>query len=436
MTTETIETAIIGIILRAGDPDYRGIVKLDEIYAAIRPDMFYYPSCGCMYEAILALAGGNQPVDIVTVPDKAREMFANKVSTSEILEIYESAGSVDNYRWYIGQMEDAYTRRVLSHQYIQASELLKNPVMEAAEVIRDVEKHHKDCLAGVKQDSIISLGSDIQEELTKPPIYRLFKTNLTNVDRAVEFCRGDMIMITGDAGIGKTSLTLNLLWRAQEAGKRCLYISLDTPKHKMFNRLVAIKKGYPLTDIKRNRNLWKKLTKTDVENIWFGYHDCDTVEYIHRAIVRQNIDVVFIDHNLKLETTRSISNQVEKYDYMANYVSSMALKTNSCVFLIGHTNRMQGQRIALRNIYGAGGWGREATTALHLEGITQENVEYQQIKLSCLKTRDQPPTGIYLAHKQEYVTYEDSNKEAYDEVNGGGGGLRSMRQTKLDNVNI
>lgn len=416
MKTEEFENAILGIILKSSTPQYRSLISLDEIFEQVTPDMFYMPDNILIYTAMLKLRSKNQPVDIVTLPDELR----GKVDVGKIYDLLEVSSATVNYKFYLTKLVDCWSRRRLSHVYEQASKDIRNTLLEAGEIIQNVQKAEEENIKATSLDEIIPLEDDIKIEMEKPPNYKLFETGIHDLDKSIDFCRGDLVLINGEPGMGKTSLTLNFLLTAQDRGLKCLYVSLDTAKSVMFNRLVAIKKQIPLGDIKYDRDKWTLLKRDDTKNIYFAYHTCQTVEAIHRAILRYHFDVVFIDHNLKLETEQRTQNLLQKYDYMAGYLSSLALKTETSIFLVCHTNRNESKELSLNNIYGSGGWGREAVTVLHLDGKKLENVEYQHMKLKVLKTRNEAARSIYVKYLQEYVTFYPSNRPEFDEANNNG----------------
>lgn len=413
MKSEEYEKAILGIILKSSNPQYSGLISIDEIFEQVLPKMFNQPENEIIYRAMIKLREKKQPVDIVTLPEEVR----GKVNMESLFSLFEETSVTVNYKFYVGKLIDCWSRRQLSYVYEKASKDIRNMLLESGEIIRGVQKAEENSIR-TNFDEIIPLDEDIKREMEKPENYKLFETEINSLDHTIDFCRGDLVLVNGEPGMGKTSLTLNFLIKAQENGLKCLYVSLDTAKNVMFNRLVAIKKNQPLGDIKYNRASWQQLKKEDIDNIYFGYHTCQTVEAIHRAILRYHFDVVFIDHNLKLETEQRTQNLLQKYDYLAGYLSSLALKTDTCIFLVCHTNRNETKELSLNNIYGSGGWGREAVTVLHLEGKKLENVEYQYMKLRVLKSRNQAARSIYVKYLQEYVTFYDSNRLEFDEVNG------------------
>ena len=414
MNSETIEKAILGIILKSDRQGYRDIINLDEIFTAVTPAMFDDPDSSEIYQGMLNLRVRKAPINIVTLPEELR---GGNVDIMDIIDLESEAGATVNYKYYLNLLIDSFARRNLAHAFANASQELSNPLIERCDIVKRIQKTIDEMDKKGSDDGVIYLEDDIKKELEKPEQYKLFETGIYNLDKNIDFCRGDLILINGDPGMGKTSLTLNFLLKAQEAGIKSLYVSLDTAKNVMFNRLTAIQRNKSLSDIKYNRQSWNTI-KTN-KSIQFAYHECEHVEAIHRAVLRHHSDVIFIDHNLKLGTDQKTQTMLQKYDHMAGYLSSLALKTNTCIFLVCHTNRSKDDKTSLNNIYGSGGWGREAVTALHLEGKKEESVENQYIKLRVLKSRNSAINSIYVRYHQETVTFYDSNKREFDDETKG-----------------
>ena len=410
------ERAILGIILKSEQLNYKGLINLDEIFSALTPEMFYDPSNAEIYKVMLGLRAKNKPIDVVTLPE-ALIAKHSPVSTLDVIELETEVSAVTNFKFYVNKVIDSYSRRMLSYAFKEASINVTNQVLEKSEVINKVQAQIDSLEAQGIDDGVRDMYDVIQDVMARKEENALFKTEIDVIDRYINFRRGEVNLILGTPGMGKTTLTMRFMDKAQKTGLKCLYISLDTGDEIMAKRCVAIQQKISVNDVFRNKNLMNRVKPQDVGNYQFVEHTCQTVESIYRAILKHKPDVITIDHNMKLQTETKIDSSWQKYEYMASYLSDVALKTKTCIFLICRLNRNEGKTLQ-EIIHGSSSWGYEATTVLHLTGEKQEGVQDQEIKLKVHKTRNSCIMPIYIRFRQEYLDFFSSSRLDFDAASG------------------
>jgi len=149
-----------------------------------------------------------------------------------------------------------------------------------------------------------------------PEIYnRKFKTGIPDLDEAFGgsgFLPGSVITLAAPAGVGKSSISLQLLQALEETGKKTAYISgEETLEQVSFaaRRLQAL--------------------SVPVANLVY-------VEDIEEAVIEHKLDFVVLDSYPTISTKKKGMNSREKESYIINRLVSLAKEREVCMLIIMH----------------------------------------------------------------------------------------------------
>ena len=149
-----------------------------------------------------------------------------------------------------------------------------------------------------------------------PEIYnRKFKTGIPDLDEAFGgsgFLPGSVITLAAPAGVGKSSISLQLLQALEETGKNTAYISgEETLEQVSFaaRRLQAL--------------------SVPVANLVY-------VEDIEEAVIEHKLDFVVLDSYPTISTKKKGMNSREKESYIINRLVSLAKEREVCMLIIMH----------------------------------------------------------------------------------------------------
>ena len=148
-----------------------------------------------------------------------------------------------------------------------------------------------------------------------PEIYnRKFKTGIPDLDEAFggSFLPGAVLTLAAPAGVGKSSISLQLLQALEETGKKTAYISGEETLEQV---AFAAKRLGALS--------------VPVANLVY-------VEDIEEAVIEMGLDFIVIDSFPTISTKKKGMNSKEKEDYITGRLVNLAKEREVCMLIILH----------------------------------------------------------------------------------------------------
>src|SRR5438876_4570087 len=239
------EQSVLGAILLSDRSLYALVIE-----EGLRPEDFYRGHHGAIYEAMLALYQENEPVDVLTVTDRLRQMgkledIGGQASVDELTGIVPAAGHARRYAQIV--RENALLRRLLRASYeIQESvldhqaaprELVEQAERAMLEVARDDRHQDFRTIEDVLHDELDKLHSLSREgtSLTGTP------SGFSKLDEITGgFQRGNLIIIAARPAMGKSALVCNMAENAALDHRRAVALfSLEMAEAELAQRFVA-----------------------------------------------------------------------------------------------------------------------------------------------------------------------------------------------------
>jgi replicative DNA helicase len=180
---------------------------------------------------------------------------------------------------------------------------------------------------------------------------------LCDLDRVLGGLRGGQMMVLGGRpGGGKTALALTIAARAAQRGLPTLFFSLEMPGDQIGDRLLAMGSGVPMSRLTRGGRLTEQEVSrvTSVGPRWQGsplYVD-DTSDQavarmaskLRRGIRRNGIGLVVIDYLQLVRPENPRDNRVQQVGTIARRVKGMARDHGVPVVCLCQLNRSAEQR--------------------------------------------------------------------------------------------
>ena len=162
---------------------------------------------------------------------------------------------------------------------------------------------------------------------------------------------GDMIVLAGSTGCGKTCFMLNLAIGIAEQGKTVDIFSLEMPRNQLVQRIACSQTG---VDAKKFRTF--TLTNTDIKKLR-SYLDTDfkklkihvfprqkvSISEIERIEKSSKSDIIFIDYLGLIEGDKRLS-RYDRFSEISRTIKLMAMVTNKPVIALHQLNREFMQR--------------------------------------------------------------------------------------------
>lgn len=228
----------------------------------------------------------------------------------------------------------------------------------------------------------------VKEELGKDP--NLFKTGISKLDNISLFKRGMLSIIWSFTGMGKTTITLNMILNWLEEGHRVIFFALEESSINIYKTLLSIKGGYDrsvwhkddVIDFVRNDEMKHRLEKdmglvnkysNQLKIIDNPYISVDSMLLESR---RFKADIVVIDNMNNIATNPRYREQ--EYSQISTSLNAYSIDTNSLVILIQQANRVLDRPNNAEGLKYASATAERATTVVGIY-TPSEDFRYKEI---------------------------------------------------------
>jgi replicative DNA helicase len=239
------EQAVLGAALMFKDARVNAL-------AIVQPESFYVHAHRLIWEAVVGLDAKNEPVDILTVTQRMRQLGTLDVAggphyISKLTNNVAGSGHVEYHCRIILQQ---WARRELitiatgtcSMAYDDGSD-----VFDAIDQTEAKQLAMAQLITRRPAQSIGEVAREHVENLDKPVIPR-HSTGIKALDEALAggWGRGDLTIIAGRPAMGKTSAAFSMIYAACEAKHPTALFSLELGKEKTNARFVSMGTGIPI----------------------------------------------------------------------------------------------------------------------------------------------------------------------------------------------
>ena len=345
------EAAVLGSLMTFED-------ALSEVSLILTPEMFYDLRHQCIYAAILKTDNDGIPVDLVSVAE-ALKKTGNYTYLSELTNY---SGNVVRVTYYAQVVAQKFVQRELMKFGNQTIQAARDERLDVANVIAQTAANLDRINEVMTANSRIThidriLEKSLSEALEREQSLKEGKafgipTGLTEMDRLLSgFHGGDLIIVAGRPGSGKTSVMLNFLKAAAIAKFPVCAFSLEMTSVRLSDRLILSESGISARDYRMG-----KFSQTDYEKLSKAQHLLSglpifiddrsgvTMQYI-RGIARMmhkrgQCKVLFIDYlQLLSSTVDKKYNREQEIAQISGQAKALAKELNIPVVLLSQLNR-------------------------------------------------------------------------------------------------
>ncbi len=226
--------------------------SFDEIISILGIDDFYHEAHKIIFEKIQNLIEHNLPADILTVKAALEKTNEEKQIGGFVYlaTIADNTPSVDNVNSYAKHVRELSVYRQLIHISNELAGSAYNPKNISIEELIDTTEskifniseqllHNKSNINNIK-DMVKDLVADIQLRHEQDGIFGL-ETGFKELDKITSgLQKGNLIVIAGRPGMGKTSLAMNIVENvAIKNHKSVAVFSLEMPVKELIMRVIA-----------------------------------------------------------------------------------------------------------------------------------------------------------------------------------------------------
>lgn len=334
------ELILLGMVINGKEQ------KKGHIMQHINRDMFVEPLHQEIFDLITdqyKKHGADRLNPDCLINDYQGKQFKNAVFEALLQMEYEYITDV-NCDYYIKRIQETWlARRAESCRSLEDFKKLEEEQKQYELINRKTLSKLNDL------DDIAALGDEYDLRANATPV----KTYYNNIDEKLGSLQGgDLLILAGSTGMGKTCTMLNLVTSMAKNGKKVLMFSLEMTKAQLLNRIVSAETGINAKKFRNNSFTPEEEAK------YFGYlyseefnrieiQTCTEynipVERIRNIVLASNCDIVCIDY-LGLIKGDGRQTSYEKFSEISRQLKLLAMESNKPFIVLHQLNRANKDR--------------------------------------------------------------------------------------------
>lgn len=250
------EKAVLGSVLLSRD----AIIPIAPILA---PDAFYLAQHNAIWQAMLACYNRQVPPDMRTVSAELRTMGKLDMvgGALYLTELIQSTPTSYHVEFYAQPVINAARLRKLATVGGKIAAMGYDASRNADSAEADAQALLTNELPANKQRGFVRVGDALTTYLDKPQRIPGLMTGLGDLDRLLGgIGPGNLALIAGIPGGGKTSLALQIAWQYAKLHGPAGIFSFEMIRDELIQRLIAFETGVSTTDQRAD-------TTTDDDNL-------------------------------------------------------------------------------------------------------------------------------------------------------------------------
>ena len=383
---------------------------LAEVLEQLDKNDFYQESHQYILSAIKMVFAERKPVDIVTLCDRLDSdgNLEKAGGISYVSELAQITPSAANFKYYLEIVKRDSTNRSLIRAARDIAEFSKTSddslksVQFAEERIYNVSRtNDTSTVKDIREGSGINAVLDKFEKLAKDKdAFRGIPTGFTRLDRLTNgLQKSDLIVIAARPGMGKTSLSMNIVEHAALYNDAvCVVFSLEMPEVQIIQRLLCSAANVSMSAAlsgKLNTNDWKKIFKASDKLRQSKIHIDDSSRVTPAEILSKcrriksknngKLDLVMIDYIQLMSSGKKggDQNRTQEVAEITRELKIMAKELDVPVIALSQLRRIQSGEPQLSDLRESGAIEQDADIVMFINrpdvNATDEDIEKKHI---------------------------------------------------------
>lgn len=311
---------------------------------ALEPDHFYRPAHQLIFAAIVALTTRGVQPDIILVAEELGETLeqcGGREALHGLMTVVPSSANVDQY---IEIVKDAAARRQL--------------IMLATQTLQDVETAPVCEVTGNLIHGLQALNSGERQWQTTIEVLSVnenaerFNTGLECLDRMTGGIRAGLTLIGGKPGAGKTTLCLQIILRALQAGHKVGILGADQLKSDQARIIWSNLAGVRIESLREDEDWETHKTLTEWPLLWYGgAFSLSAVCAAMRSQVMQGRTFFVVD-SLQMVSVPGQEKEQDKANEAARELKRLANELSIFLLLTCEYTKLGGAKASMENMRG------------------------------------------------------------------------------------
>jgi replicative DNA helicase len=432
------EQSVLGAILLDND-------ALHEAVELLSPDDFYRDTHRKIYQAMTDLYSRNEPVDLITLNNflKGRNELEEIGGVQYLSSLASSVPTSANVRYHSRIVREKALVRNLLHSVTDIAKNVYDNDLDTDELIDYAEKKIFDLSDKKIKTSFFTMKELISD--TFVTIERLYdkKESITGVPSGFKdidelttgFQKGDLIIIGGRPGMGKTAFCLNISQHVGIDMKEPVAIfSLEMAKEQLVMRMLCSEAKVDSNKVRKGfinkRDDWNKLTNAAgklAESLIFiddssGLSVLEMRAKARRLKQQHGLSLVIVDYLQLMRGRGKFERREQEIAEISRSLKALAKELQVPVIALSQLNRGVETRGGNKNptladLRESGAIEQDADVIIFLYRDTKDEMESKgRVVVDIAKQRNGPTDKITLTFLDYCTRFVDSSDVEYREM--------------------
>lgn len=418
-----------------------GAMMLDETalntgMELLLPEYFYKTANRQIFEAIGKLFKESKKVDILTVPERLKEMGSLEESGGNyyISQLADMVSSPAIMSHYIGILREKSNLRELITTATNTIDASYGASAQYSRIIgehlSDVDRINAGALKSrmVKFDQAVEVAiDDIADKKENPKSKSLLKTGFKSLDDIIDINAGDFMVLAARPSMGKTALALNIARNIIKQGSSVGIMSLEMTTLSLTHRIISAETNI---DSKRIKN--GQLSNEEMDKVrkisekiyeWPMYIDdtpgldINQIRSKAKIMMMWEIDFLIYDY-LQISKKPKAQSTNDAIGELSLTFQSLAKELNIPVLVLSQLSRevekRKNKEPQLSDLRDSGTLEQDPDTIVFIhrpwvyDSKNDPDLEYSGITKVCIAKQRNGPTGrCELNFVREYTSFYD-----------------------------
>ena len=316
-------------------------------------DVFYQDKARLLWNRVTEMKRKGEHIDTLTVCSSITKKDSTKGLTKyHITGCTSDTCSQGAAEYYAIRIYEKYLLRKV---IVGSEEISEKAKTNDKDIYASISKAHS--LYGELLNSRPSQAQDIEDVISdtlhdiKNKTTKLIKTGYENVDKfAGGLTRGEVTIIGGRPGHGKTTVMINLLSKALENGQRALFFSRELPNSELFKKIICLeseqlsysmvrKNVYTENDLLVVNNTITEIKKKYSSDKFLMFDNIRDFEMSSSEVKKFKPDIIFDDYIQLIACDGYEDSRRLQIERLVNDYRWLAKETDCVVVLASQLNR-------------------------------------------------------------------------------------------------
>lgn len=328
---------------------------IHDVDGYINKNIFYDKLNSRVYEIISEMVRTNEPVDLVTMITKVSlKDVQDGVTQDYLIDIYtNNQATPSNIKYYARQVYEKYLQR----KVVENCTNIYNSAMESGEDVYELMTDTYDTMGRLiecRPTATISMESVLDDTIKsiENSDVNIIKTGFTKLDDlSGGMTRGEITILGGRPGHGKTTTMLNVIKACVDSGLKVMVVNREMTNIEMLKKLMVLESGQ-LSYLNVRRGLICDLeTSAEINRIkgvivekyseekFAMFDNLTTFEQSSAEARRFKPDIIFDDYIQLISSNQKFDQRRFQLEKLVNDYKWLVKSLNCCGFLLSQLNR-------------------------------------------------------------------------------------------------